>query len=107
VCPICVLQDFMQKLLVLIAKGFPHQALWSMAVVVKSTMQQRQVGGWPGHAPATQTRPQPFWCAALLACDACIVLLSRHLPVSLGCLRQLVGTGSAPVSHGSHLQVQL
>ena len=40
-----LLQDFMQQLLVQIVEQFPHQALWSMAVVVKSTIRARQVSG--------------------------------------------------------------
>jgi hypothetical protein len=40
----CVcLQEFMQQLLTAIVEQFPHQALWSMAVVVKSTIRTRQV----------------------------------------------------------------
>jgi hypothetical protein len=36
-------QNFMQQLLVNIVQAFPHQALWAMAVVVKSTVRARQV----------------------------------------------------------------
>jgi len=41
---VCVSQEFMQELLVAIVEQFPHQALWSMAIVVKSTIRARQVG---------------------------------------------------------------
>lgn len=38
----------MQQLLVAIVQQFPHQALWAMAVVVKSTIRARQVCGAEG-----------------------------------------------------------
>jgi hypothetical protein len=48
---VCHLQEFMQQLLTAIVEQFPHQALWSMAVVVKSTIRTRQVRGY-------------YWCCS-------------------------------------------
>lgn len=42
-------QEFIQTLLGSIVDNFPQQALWSMTVVVKSTVRARQVG-WPPEA---------------------------------------------------------
>jgi hypothetical protein len=57
------------------------------------------VGGWRGRAPATQTRPQLFWCTALLACNACIVLLLALHCLSTGMFVAFL-FGSSRLTHG-------
>lgn len=58
----------MQQLLVAIVQQFPHQALWAMAVVVKSTIRARQVcAGLKGTEVAgAQAR---LWCDSTCVTD--------------------------------------
>jgi hypothetical protein len=68
-------QDFMQQLLGAIADHFPHQALWAMATVCKSTVRARQVRqGLP--ADKTNNGQRSAAHTAQIATNMCSVRLT-------------------------------